>query len=293
MSATIASRPVAAKIFRFVQFEVPWPLGPEDGRYVVRRHAGEQPDHVLVLATLGAEKRGRRGKRDRSADPEPAPTPVATGRATVIAAEPLESDAAAARWLNSVDRDAEVGDALVVLNRALHAHRISVADPYAREVGRDDALVIRVGYGAGEQVAEGRWTEAVDLGHERRRRQKRTSVLRPQERLAALLSGRDASLACELLALRARSDIDNGRQREAALQLRPALDAALAELPAWAERGDLPARIEELGREQDTVTGLERTALERGLDPDEIAEVERVLRRIEAALRARTAAGIG
>jgi hypothetical protein len=93
--------------------------------------------------------------------------------------------------------------------------------------------------------------------------------------------------------LRARSDIDNGRQREAALQLRPALDAALAELPAWAERGDLPARIEELGREQDTVAGLERTALERGLDPDEIAEVERVLRRIEAALRARTAAGIG
>jgi hypothetical protein len=283
---------VAAQLFRFVQIEVPWPLGPEDGRYVVRRHAGEQPDHVLVMATLGAEKRSRRARRDRSVDPEPDPTPVATGRATIIAAEALDSETAAARWLSSVDRDEEVGAALVVLNRALHAHRISVADPYAREVGRDDALVVRVGYGAGQQVAEGRWTEAVDLGHGRRERQKRTTALRPQERLAALLSGRDATLACELLTLRARADLDGGRQREAALQLRPALAAALAELPAWAERGDLPARIAELGGERDTVAGLERTALERGLDPEEISEVERVLRRIEAALRARTAAGI-
>ena len=281
------------KLFRFVQIEVPWPLGPEDGRYVVRRHAGEQPDHVLVLATLGAEKRSRRAKRDRKAEPEPEPTPVATGRATIIAADALEADAAAARWLNNVDREAEVAAGLFVLNRALHAHRISVADPYAREVGRDDALVARVGYGAGEQVADGRWTEAVELGHNRGRRQRRTTVLRPQERLAALLSGRDAALACELLTLRARADLDGGREREAALQLRPALAAALAELPAWAERGDLPQRIEELGRETDTAAVLERTALERGLDPDEIAEVERVLRRIEAALRARTAAGIG
>ena len=281
------------KLFRFVQIEVPWPLGPEDGRYVVRRHAGEQPDHVLVLGTLGAQKRTRRGKRDSKAEPEPEPTPVATGRATVIAAEPLEGDAAAARWLNNVDRDAGIAAALVVLNRALHAHRISVADPYAREVGRDDALVIRVGYGAGEQVADGRWTEAAEIGHGGSRRQKRATALRPQERLAALLSGRDAALACELLTLRTRADLDGGRQREAALQLRPALDAALAELPAWAERGDLADRIAELGGERDTVAGLERTALERGLDPEEIAEVERVLRRIEAALRARSAAGFG
>src|SRR3954470_23453068 len=92
MAATIASALVAAKLFRFVQIEVPWPLGPEDGRYVVRRHAGEQPDHVLVLATLGAEKRTRRGRKDRSVEPEPPPTPVATGRATIVDAVPLESE---------------------------------------------------------------------------------------------------------------------------------------------------------------------------------------------------------
>ena len=56
-----------------------------DGRYVVRRHAGETPEHVLVLATLGApQRRLRGGKRARATDPEPEPTAVATGRATVI-----------------------------------------------------------------------------------------------------------------------------------------------------------------------------------------------------------------
>jgi hypothetical protein len=283
---------VAARIFRFVQLEVPWPLGPEDGRYVVRRHAGEEPDHVLVLATLGAaERRRRSGRKDRSAAPEPEPTAVATGRATIIAAEPLETPEAAAQWLKGADREAEVNDALVVLNRALHAYRVSVADPHAREVARDDALVIRVGFGAGEQVAEGRWTEAVELGYDRKRREKRTAALRPQERVAALLSGRDAALACELLVLRARADLDAGRQREAALQLRSALDALLAELPAWSDRGDLGARLDELTGERDTVKATAAAALERGLDPEEAADVERILKRAEAALRARSAAG--
>ena len=281
-----------AKIFRFVQVEVPWPLGPEDGRYVVRRHAGEQPDHVLVMKTLGAsERRSRRGKRDRSVAPEPEPTPVSTGRATIIAATPLGSEEEAARWLQAVDREAEVDAALVVLNRALHAQRVSVADPYAREVGRDDTLVTRLGFGVGEQVAEGRWTEAVELGQAKRKRVKRTAALRPQERVAALLSGRDVALACELLVLRTRADLDAGRQREAALQLRVALDALLAELPAWSDRGDLADRIAELESERETVDRVAGVALQHGLDPEDAAEVERVLRRGEAALRARSAAG--
>ena len=70
---------MAARLFRFAQIEVPWPLGPDDGRYVVRRHAGEPPDHVLVLATLGAPQRHRLGgKRPKGAPPEPDPEPVAS-----------------------------------------------------------------------------------------------------------------------------------------------------------------------------------------------------------------------
>ena len=75
------------RLFRFVQLEVPWPLGPPDGRYVVRRHAGEQPDHVLVIGTLGAPRRGLlRGRRESGAESEPDPAAVATGRGTVIPA---------------------------------------------------------------------------------------------------------------------------------------------------------------------------------------------------------------
>jgi hypothetical protein len=209
----------------------------------------------------------------------------------VIPATPLADDDEAARWLKGADGEAEVDAALEVLNRALHAYRVSMADPYLHEISRDDALVARVGFGAGEQVAEGRWAEALDLPRPKERRQRRTAALRPQERLAALLGGRDAALACELLVLRARADLDAGRQREAALQLRAALEAALAELPAWTERGDLGARVEELTEAQESVEQIATTALQRGLDPDEASEAERVLGRLEAALRARSAAG--
>ena len=150
---------------------------------------------------------------------------------------------------------------------------------------------MRLGFGAGEQVAEGRWTEAVELPPTAPGRARRTAALRPQERLAALLGGRDAALACELLVLRARADIAAGRLREAALQLDAALGAALAELPAWTERGDLAARVTELAAEREGVAAVAATALQRGLDPAEAAATERVLERLEAALRARSAAG--
>lgn len=279
-------------MFRFSQVEVPWALGPDDGRYVVRRHAGEQPDHVLVVATLGApQRRLLGGKRPRTAAPEPSPAPVVTGRATIIVATPLETAAEAEHWLRAADAEAELHAALMVLNRALHAHRVADADPHAREIARGDTLVARVGVGAGEQVAEGRWTAAVELPPLAAGRRRRTAALRPQERLAALLGGRDAALACELLVLRARADLDAGRQREAALELRTALEAALAELPAWAESGDLGRRLTELGAERESTETLASVALGRGLDPEEADEVGRILGRLEAALRARSAAG--
>lgn len=283
---------MASRLFRFVQLEVPWPLGPDDGRYVVRRHAGEPPEHVLVLATLGAPQRRRLGgRRAKPAAPEPGPEAVATGRATVIPAAPLAAETEAERWLREADGEAEVARALVVLNRALHAHRVASADPHAREVGRDDVLVARIGFGAGEEVADGRWTRALALPAPAPPRRRRAAALRPQERVAALLSGRDVALACELLVLRAREDVEAARLREAALQLRAALQAAVAELPAWAERGDLAGRLDELRGLEQAAGAVASAALQRGLDDQEAGTVERVLGRVEAALRARTAAG--
>ncbi|MCW2991957.1 MAG: hypothetical protein JWM73_2551, partial [Solirubrobacterales bacterium] len=86
-------------------------------------------------------------------------------------------------------------------------------------------------------------------------------------------------------------DLDAGRQREAALQLSIALETALAELAAWTDRADLATRVGELAGLEDAADTIAGAALERGLDEAEAADVERILGRVEAALRARSAAG--
>jgi hypothetical protein len=269
-----------------VQLEFPWALGPPDGRYVVRGHAGE-PEHVLVIATLGApERRWLRGRRAR--DAHPAPAPVTTSRVTLVGARPLDTEAAE-RWLRAAG-EAQAGDAVAVLNAVLQLHRVATADPHVREVRREQAVVARVGYGEGEQVADGRWVRALELPAVRTG-PRRTAALRPQERLAALLGGRDAALACEELAMRARQDVDADRRREAALQLDAAFEAALAELEPWAGRGDFAARLAELRGLHPGVRAAARAALEGGVDDDAQAAVRRALERLEAALRARTALG--
>jgi len=273
-----------AALFGFVQLEFPWALGPPDGRYVLRGHAGE-PEHVLVATTLGAPQRRLLGnRRPRSAGTEPAPVP--TARATLVRAAPFEDESAAAAWLKDAGED-DIDAALVVLNRVLHLQRTAAADAFVREVAREQALVARVGYGEGEEVAHGRWTEANTFPVPRAPRTRRAAALRPQERLAALLGGRDAPLAAEELTLRARIDLDTGRRREAALQLRIALECGLAELEPW--RGRLGERLEELRDARASVGAAANAALQGGIDDDTLAEVERVLGRLEAALRARVA----
>jgi hypothetical protein len=169
-------------------------------------------------------------------------------------------------------------------------HRAATADPHVRELRREQALVARVGYGDGDQVSDGRWVKALELPagapHQRR-----SAALRPQERLGALLGGRDAVLACEELALRARQDVDAGRRREAALQLDAALTVALPELEPWSGRGDLAARLAELRELHGGVRAAAQAALQGGVEDDAADAVRHALERLEAALRARTALG--
>jgi hypothetical protein len=263
-----------------------------DGRYVLRRHAGEDPDHVLVLRTLGApQRRFLARRRPKGVDPQPPPAAVVATRATLVDTAPLGDERAAQAWLTEADGEALAAEGLRRLNRVLHLHRVAVADAGPRDLVRGQALVVRIGYGQGEEVADGRYAAALELPEIRPVRARRTAALRPQERLAALLSGRDAALACEELAMRARADVEGDRLREAALGLRAALDAAVSELEPWAGRGDLRRRLDELAGLRDDATAVYSAALERGLDEPEAQTVERVLGRIEAALRARTAAG--
>ncbi len=281
-----------AALFAFVQVEVPWPLGPPDGRYVLRDSDGSPVTHVVVLATLGAPERRRgRGRRRREAPLEPDPTPVSTGRATVVTvAPPLDGPDAARAWLHDAGED-ELDAGLAVVNRALHAVRLVATDPHVHAIARDRLIAARVGYGAGEQVADGRWTQAVKLGAPPVGRRRRRTALAPQARLAAVLGARERPLICEELVLRARLDLEEGRSREAALQVLVALDAALAELGADPHAPMLADRLAELRGRREAVAQAAQAALSATPPAGDRETVESTVERIEAALRARAAIG--
>jgi hypothetical protein len=266
-------------------------LGPEPGRYVVRRFAGDDPQQILVIASLEAPRRRRfGGRRARRADG--AATPVEVTRATVIGADPLGDEEAAAAWLRDAagpGADGVVDAARAVLERALHAYGVAAAAPAAAAPTRATALVTRVGYGTGEEVAEGRWAAARDLPLVRRADGPARGRA-PRERFAALLAGRDATLGCELLAVRARIDLDAGRPREAALQLEAALAAAVEELRGWRDLPGMAARLDELAGHHGDVAAAAAAARTGLLDEPGAAAVAAALDRLESALRARTAA---
>jgi hypothetical protein len=246
----------------------------------VRGPDAEELDAVLVLGTLGAPQRrllsGRRGRSLEDAEPEPVPT----SRATVVRPEPFASSDHAAAWLarlrdSAEHADDELATAVAVLNRALHAHRVASADPHPRDVSADQALVIRIGFGSGEEAAGGRFSEAWELPRERRRTKR--SMEAPDERFAAVLGGRERALACEELVLRAREHLDAGRVREAALEARVALEALLSELP---DAGDCAA-------DRDAVGAAANAALHGPLGTEIRAELAAALARMEHALKRR------
>ena len=274
--------------FRFVQFEFAFPLGPADGRYLTRSEPDAEPERIIVLRTTGATPRpllGRRKPRKAEADDgQPAAVPLV--RATVIDTEPLESADAAADWLEEVRKDAETraaaaAGAAAELNRLLRAHRAAAADPSARDIAPTGANAVRIGYGSGEQVADGQFADAYALPPEDDRSavRRRAAALAPDERLAAILGGRERVLAAEELVLRARSDLDANHPREAALQARIALEALIAELDA--------EQAGELSGDRDAVGRAANEALAGDPDPALQDEVEAAVARMEVALRRR------
>ncbi len=278
-----------------MQFEFAGALAVADGRYLARGGDGSE-ESVLVVETLGAPAPpSRRRRRPCQAEAGQPPATLPLSRATAVRAfEPFESEHDAARWLDQATGvedtvDALVADAIGLLNRALHAHAAASADPHLTELRPERAVKVRIGYGSGDEVAAGHFGAAreVDVwatGASRRRR--RAEDLDPQQRTAAVLGGRERIDACETLLLRARADLDGGRGREAALQLRVGLEALLAELPG---------AVSDPGHDKDIATLHERrgeagkaanAALQGELDAatarnvSELVEIcERVLRR--------------
>lgn len=251
----------------------------------MRERPDAEPECVVVLKTVAAPRRRllarRRPRRLRSLSPQPAPT----ARAGVVRAKPLGSAEGAGAWLDRLRRDRdglerELRWATLLLNRLMRAHRAAAADPYARDLEPERALAVRVGYGSGGQVADGRFAAAYELPR-RAKRMRRVERLSPQERLAAIVGGREPALASDELVLRARADIEAGRPREAALQARIALECVLEELADDA-LGDGRAQ---LGQDREVVSEAAAAALAGDPPADVAAQVERAVSRMEAAIR--------
>jgi hypothetical protein len=149
----------------------------------------------------------------------------------------LADEAEGSAWLKRTTGSSELGSEEVrtatrIVNRALSALRAGARDPLVQEIGATRALAIRVGHGSGDELAEGRWTEARELSTPRRGR---LDDVEPQSRVAAVLAGRDEVHPAETLMLRARLDAQQGRRDEARYGLRAAR-AALQENPAPRQR---------------------------------------------------------
>jgi hypothetical protein len=292
--AALEALEALSRLFGFVQFDFAGRLGVPDGRYLAREAGGVQ--RVLVIETAGAPSpSGRRRRRARDAAPDAEPSPLPLAKATAVRAqEPFDSAEEAQRWLEAAvasedSVDALLDEGIALLNRALHAAAAASADPLGAELGRQHATLVRIGYGSGEEVAAGRFTQArhVDPRAGTSRRRLREEELRPQERLAAVLGGRERIDASETLLLRARADLDAGRHREAALQLRVALEALLIELdgaltdPAHEEdMAELSARRKEVG-------DAANAALRGDLDPERERQIEELILISERVLRRR------
>ena len=73
------------------------------------------------------------------------------------------------------------------------------------------------------------------------------------------------------------------------MQAHIALEAGVAELESWREKGDMAKRLDEMAGHRDAVAAAANAAIQGGLEPGTVAEVEAALGRLEAALRARAA----
>lgn len=198
---------------------------------------------------------------------------VLTGAvATVVQPVAFGSHDEAAAWLAELrasgeNVDVELSSALTVLNRALRFWRAARADPYVGELSLDRAAAVRVGYGGGEAVADGRYAEAIEVPPPKRPRAKR-SMEAPEERFAALLGAREPALVAEELVLRARADLNADRPREAALQARVALEA-----------------LGGLAEHRDAVAAAANGALAGDLSDSEVEALTEAIKGMEAALR--------
>ena len=159
--------------------------------------------------------------------------------------------------------------------RRLPAPTPAIADPHGADVA------IRIGYGDGDALVDGRWEQAIEVPHEAR---PRVAAPRPCALRSAWRRSWAAATRRSLrgAVLRASADLDGERGREAALQLRVGLEALLAERDS-ARLGTARRRTWLSGRAAPgDRRGGQRGAPRRPLSPSAQAEVAETLARLRA-----------
>ena len=283
--------------FRFVQFEFPWALGPDDGRYVAAPVAGggAQPRAGAAPRSARPSAGCSRGRRPQRAEPEPDPTPVPTARATVIAATGAPRPRPTA-WLAGRDDDARTTcspSAWPCSTARSTPTAWPAADPWLQDVHREHALVARLGYGSGEQVAEGRWAAAVEvpLGAPPQAAARRGAAPAGAPGGAARRPRRAAGLPRRWRCAPAPTSTP-AASREAALQLRVALEAGDRRARGRGAADDMAEAPRRAARAAAAPVGAAaNAALEGPLGARRHGRRAASSGRLEAALRARSAAG--
>lgn len=225
-------------------------LGPVPGRYLVARPDSARPTalaagavadrgaDVLVISRVGApllpERRLPLRRRALPVRGDDAADPVWLTRITYLRGDHLCLDQRGAREALDVvrgDRDLQedlVTAAVLVTNTAIRAHRVAVGDPTMPEIGVAAARRIRIGAGSADEVARGRFTEAIALTTPNAADWH--SNMPPAEALSAVLAGRIPLLDADELLLRVAGDLGARRIRLAALGLPAAIALMLEEV---------------------------------------------------------------
>ena len=266
----------------------PAPEGRSEGHLGVP--AGAATADVLHLQVVGAPpaRGGLVFRRARSVEPDQGPRDVSLLIATLIgASNRFERQVDAVKFLEGCRADeGEQADLIHqcvdVVNLAIRAYRAAARDPFVSEIEAGDAREVRIGYGESDELTRGGWTEAFTPPPPRAPRVPRSKRLRPTEVVALTIGGRLPLLDAEEMALRTMLDLEHGRPRTAALQLRACLEMLVAELTDAGEFFRPPR--DELERRVPEAEELAQLALDNRLDEDRVADVREILDRVEDAL---------
>jgi hypothetical protein len=195
---------------------------------------------------------------------------------TVVLGTRMLDDVSAARELlrtikaSRPEQEAWTSVALSVVNRGVAAYRVSAADPYVPDLSPLDARAVRIGYGEAGYVVRGGWDEAFGVPPPPPPRIRRTVRLMPMQGMSAVLRGSARMLEAEELILRVVRDLDQGRNRAAAVTLNVAQELLLAELAGDVLAAPVHARIEKLVAARDAFAELAQRAVHGRLTEDDV-----------------------